>query len=456
MVESWKALDPTLYEFKLRPDIKFHDGSQMTSADVQFSIDRALNLDASRTFKTYLKNIESVEILDDLTFRIHTSEPTAILINNLSTFGIVSKAAAEGATEADFASGKAAIGTGPYKWVSWTPGDKVELTAFNDYWGGAPAYEHVTYRFISNDTTRVAALLSGDVDVIDEVPPNLVSRLEDNKETTVFSGTSYMLNYLGLDQHSATNQYVTGLNGEEIPNPFLNQKVRKAMSLMINRELISDKIMDGLSSPAGQFVPPGMVGHVDGMEAYPYDLDQAKKLLAEAGYPDGFKLTVHCTSDRYMNDGKVCEALGQILSAGGIPTDVQTLPASVYFGRASTGGPDGGPEFAMFMVGFGAANGVADAALSALAMTYDKEAGTGANNRARYSNAEVDRLSAEATAEIDETKRQEMLTEATTIAIEDGAIVPIHFLSAVWAARKGLEVTTRTDLFTRASNVSSN
>ena len=452
LVESWQTLEPTLYEFTLREGVKFHDGGTLTSADVKYSIERALNLDASRTFKTYLKNVQDVEIVDDRTFRIRTDAPTAILINNLATFGIVSMASAEGADEAAFAAGKVA-GTGPYRWVGYTPGDSVELEAFGDYWGGAPAYEHVSYKFLKNDSTRVAALLSGDVQVIDEVPPNLVERLEGDDTVKVSSGTSYMLNYVGMDQHREVSQYATGPNGEEIPNPFLDVRVRQAMSYLLNRELISDRIMDGLSSPAGQLMPKGMSGYVEGMEPYPYDVAKAKELLTEAGYPDGFKLSIHCTNDRYMNDGKVCEAMGQLLSAGGIPTEVQTLPASVFFDRASKGGANGEPEFSFFMVGFGAANGVADAALSALVMTYDKAAGTGANNRARYSNAKVDELANAAAAENDPAKRQELIAEATKIAIDDGGVIPIHHLSAIWASRDGYEVTPRTDLFTRAANV---
>ncbi|MEM9575791.1 MAG: ABC transporter substrate-binding protein [Pseudomonadota bacterium] len=453
LVESWSAVEPTLYEFKLREGVLFHDGSTLTAEDVKFSFERALTLDAPRTFKTYLKNVDTVEVVDDLTFQIRTKAPTAILINNLTTFGIVSKASAMNADENAFAAGEVA-GTGPYRWVSYTPGDSVVLEGHDDYWGGAPNFDQVTYKFLKNESTRVAALLSGDVQVIDEVPPNLVKRLEDDEAIEVTAATSYMLNYVGLDQHREVSPYVTGLNGEEIPNPFLDVRVRTAMSHLLNRELISERIMDGLSTPAGQFVPEGMVGHVEGLEPVAYDVGRAKELLAEAGYPDGFKLTIHCTNDRYMNDGKVCEAMGQLLSAGGIPTEVQTLPRSVYFKRASSGGVNGEPEFSFYMVGFGAANGVADAALTALVMTYDKAAKTGANNRARYSNADVDRLANEAAAEIDEARRLELLEEATRIAIDEVGVLPIHHLSAVWATRDGLVIEPRTDLFTRAQNVS--
>ncbi|MBT0781439.1 ABC transporter substrate-binding protein [Paracoccus sp. pheM1] len=453
LVETWELVEPTVYQFHLRPGVTFHDGKPLTAEDVKFSIERAKTLKASRTFATYLNDVKAVEIVDDLTFRIHTTQPSAILINNLTTFGIVSSAAAKDAAEQDFLSGKAAVGTGPYKWVEWVPGDHVTLEANDAYWGGAPEFDKLTYRFIANDSTRVAALLSGDVDVIDEVAPTLVARLKGEPKVQVFSGTSYMLNYVALNQHAEKNQYVTDQSGAPIPNPFLDVRVRQAVSLMLNRELISDRIMDGLATPAGQFVPEGMVGHFPELTAPAYDPQKARALLVEAGYPEGFNLTIHCTSDRYMNDAKVCQAMGQLLSAGGIKTQVQTLPGSTFFGRASNGGPNGEPEFAFFLVGFGAANGVADAALSALVMTYDDEAGTGANNRGRFSDPEVDRLSNEAVVENDPTKREELLKAAETQALDEVAIVPVHFLSGVWAAREGLTVTPRTDVFTRASNI---
>ncbi|MBN8245764.1 ABC transporter substrate-binding protein [Nitratireductor aquimarinus] len=453
IVTEWTAIEPTVYEFHLRDDVEFSDGKPLTSEDVKFSIERAQNLDAPRTFKTYLSDIEEIEIVDDTTFRIHTTAPTAILVNNLATVGLVSSTSAVDATEEDFVSGNAAVGTGPYLWSEWIAGDHVTLTANPNYWGDAPEFDQITYRFISNDSTRAAALLSGDVDVIDAVSPTIVSRIEETEGFEVYSGTSYMLFYVGLNQHADENQYVTDKDGNVIPNPFKDQRVREAVSKLVNRDLIADRVMEGFATPAGQFVPEGMSGHIASLTALEYDPAGAKALLSQAGYPEGFNLTIQCTADRYMNDGKVCQALGQLLSAGGIATEVQTIPSSAYFGRASTGGPNGEPEFAFFTVGFGAANGVADAALSALAMTYDKEAGTGANNRARYSNPQVDALSNEARSENDPEKRQALLSEAQTIAIGEQAIVPIHFLNSIWAAREGIVVTPRTDGFTRDSNV---
>lgn len=453
LVESWEMASPTEYIFKLRPNVKFHDGSVLNAEDVKYSIERARDLDSPRTFRTYLSGVQAVDVVDDTTFKLTLKSADAVLINNLSTFGIVKKAAVEGAAENDFNGGKAAIGTGPYKWVKWSPGDSVVLEAFPDYWAGAPKYDKVTYKFIKNDSTRTAALISGDVNVIDDVPPNLVKRLESEKNVRLSSGTSYMLNYLSLDQHHDQSLHIKGNDGKPIGNPLKDVKVRKAISLLINRDLIAKRIMDGLATPANQMMPQGMDGYVDGLEPAAYDPAAAKKLLAEAGYPEGFQMTIHCTNDRYMNDAKVCEALGQLLSAGGIRTSVQTLPGSIFFERATSGGPNKEPEFALFMLGFGAANGVADAAFNALVQTYDKEAGRGANNRGRYSNAEVDKLSRAAAVEADSEKRKALIAEATKIVMDEAGIIPVHHLNGIWASQSDYEVAPRTDLFTRESNV---
>ncbi len=453
LVASWEMSSPTEYVFKLRPNVKFHDGSTLTAEDVKYSIERARDLDSPRTFRTYLSGVKTVDAVDDTTFKITLKSPDAVLINNLSTFGIVKKSAVENASENDFNGGKAAIGTGPYKWVKWSPGDSIILEAFPDYWGGAPKYDKLTYKFIKNDSTRTAALISGDVNVIDDVPPNLVKRLEGEKKLRLFSGTSYMLNYLSIDQHHDQSLHIKGNDGQPIGNPLKDARVRKAISLLINRDLIAKRIMDGLATPANQMMPEGMDGYVEGLEPVAYDPAAAKKLLAEAGFPEGFQMTIHCTNDRYMNDAKVCEALGQLLSAGGIRTSVQTLPGSIFFERATSGGPNKEPEFALFMLGFGAANGVADAAFNALVQTYDKEAGRGANNRGRYSNPEVDRLSRAAAVEADPEKRKTLIAEATKIVMDDAGIIPVHHLNGIWASQSDYAVTPRTDLFTRENNV---
>lgn len=451
---SWKTIDPLTWEFKLREGVKFSDGTPFSAEDVRFTIERARNLKATRTFKTYLADIDKVSVVNPLTLRITTKQPSSTLLKNLATFGIVSHKAAANATEEDFNGGKAAIGTGPYKWEKWTHGESIVLSRNDNYWGNKEPWEKVTYRFIKNDTSRVAALLSGDVHVIDAVAPTVLGRLEQDKNVDLQSITSYMLNYFGLDRHHQVPLHIQDNDGKPLKtNPLSDIRVRQALSLAINRDLIVKRLMNNQSEPANQLVAPGMSGYVKDFPGLPFDLPKAKALLAEAGYPQGFRMNIQCTNDRYSNDAKVCEAVGQMLSAAGIKTSVQAMPGTTFFQRATNGGPDKEPEFSMFMVGFGSANGTPDASLSALVETYKPEVGTGANNRGRYSNPELDKLIAQARSEVDPAKHNALISQAMRMAIDDVAIVPIHFLKATWAVRSGYSIVPRTDQFTLATHI---
>jgi peptide/nickel transport system substrate-binding protein len=454
LAESWKLVAPATWEFKLRAGVTFHDGSPLTAEDAKFSIERARDLKGPRTFRTYLGDITQVDAVDERTLRVQTKAPSAILPENIGSVGILSKKAAEGASEADFNSGKAAIGAGPYRWVKWTPGDRIELECFPGYWGGAAKFDKVVYRLMNNDSTRVAALLSGDVDAVDAVPPSLVERLKSQQGIAVQQTTSYFLNYVHLDRHHKTPLYVKGANGEALQtNPFNDLRVRQALSIAINRPLIAQRVMAGTSTPSGQFVSSGMTGFVADIAAPAFDTAKAKALLAEAGFPNGFQLTIHCTNDRSINDAKLCEAIGQMFSAIGVATRVETLPYSVFLERVTSGGPEKESEFSAYMLGFGAANGVADAALKALVATYDTKAGTGANNYVRYSNPELDKLIQAAISEMDPAKRKALLEKATHMAIDDVALIPIHHLDAVWGVRDKLSITPRIDRFTYARDI---
>jgi peptide/nickel transport system substrate-binding protein len=229
--------------------------------------------------------------------------------------------------------------------------------------------------------------------------------------------------------------------------------VRRAISKAINRDLIVERVMEGVAIKAGQLLPEGFFGVSKNLEPEAYDPEGAKKLLAEAGFPDGFKLTIHGPNDRYINDAKIAEAVGQMLSRIGVDTEVVTMPRSVYFKRASRGGPDGTPEFSFILVGWGSGTGEASSPLKSLLMTHNPDKGHGASNRGRYSNPEVDRLTEEALATVDDAKREAGLAKATEVAINDLGIIPLHYQVNVWAARKGLKYRARTDERTVATGV---
>ncbi len=442
---SWKAVDDLTWEFKLREGVKWHDGSPFTADDVVFTFERAPDVPNSpSSFGTYLKG-KAIEKVDDLTVRIKTAAPYPLMPNDISTFSIISKKHGDGAGTEDYNSGKAAIGTGAYKFVEWVPGDRIVLERNDDFWGDKPEWEKVTIKPIKSGPARLAALLAGDVDFIEGVPTTDIERLRDNKDITLSQGISNRVIYLHLDHFRDDSPFVKAADGGAIKNPLRDARVRTAISKAINRDAIVDRVMEGVAVKAGQLLPEGFFGVSSKLKPVDYDPEGAKKLLAEAGVPDGFQLTIHGPNDRYINDAKIAEAIAQMLTRVGIKTAVETMPKSVYFKRASRGGPDGTPEFSFVLVGWGAGTGEASSPLKSLLHTYDKERGFGASNRGRYSNQEVDKLVERALSTIDDGKRAALLAQATEVAIEDGGIIPLHYQVNTWAGRKGIVYAARTD-----------
>lgn len=453
---SWKALDDRQWEFKLRPNVKFHNGAPLTAEDVKFSLDRAKALVGPRTFKTYLRQLESVRVVDPLTVVVQTRDIAPTLPENVGLVGIVPKGTGAEIKEEDFESGKAAHGTGAYKYAGLVHGQHVMLTGNDAHWGGKPAWSKVTYKFIPKEPARAAAILAGSVDVVDGAAGSLGETLREDKSLTVVSGTSYMYNHLQLDQFRAQSPQVTGNDGQPLAkNPFQDKRVRQAISLAINREAIKKFVMKGDSEPASQIVPAGFFGHDASIKATQADPQRAKALLAEAGYPQGFRTTLHCTNDRYLNDGKVCEAVAQMLTQAGIKTEARTLPYATFIKRATNGGANGEPEFSLAMFGTGAVLGNSLEPSNAVLHTYNKAAGTGANNYGRYSHKEFDATIQKAGKTVDSKAREELQKAAARIVAEDAGVIPIHNAKASWALRKGLSMTPRSDGFTMPNAIRS-
>jgi peptide/nickel transport system substrate-binding protein len=442
---SWKPLDDLTWEFKLRQGVKWHDGSPFTADDVLFSFERVPNVPNSpSSFAAFTKG-KTLTKIDDYTIQIKTGAPQPLTPNDVSQVFIISKKAASGATTADFNSGKAAIGTGPFKFVEWVPNDRIVIERNDDYWGKKPEWAKVLIKPIKSGPARIAALLAGDVDMIDDVPTTDIATLKTNDKLSLSQGVSNRVIYLHLDQDRDDSPFVKAKDGGKIKNPLKDLRVRQAISKAINREAIVERVMEGVAIPAGQLLPEGFFGVSPNLKPEPYDPEGAKKLLADAGLPDGFKLTIHGPNDRYINDAKIAEAIAQMLTRVGIETAVETMPKSVYFKRASAGGPGGTPEFSFVLVGWGAGTGEASSPLKALVHTYDKSKGMGASNRGRYSNPKLNKLIEQALATVADGKREVLLQQATEIAIKDLAVIPLHYQVNTWAARKGLKYKARTD-----------
>jgi peptide/nickel transport system substrate-binding protein len=446
---SWRLVDETTWEFKLREGVVFHDGMQFTAEDAVFSIARAPAVPNSpASYAPYVSHIAETVAVDASTLRIRTRSPYPTLPLDLSEIYIVSKHAAEHATSDDFNKGKAAIGTGAYRFVEWQPGQRIALARNENYWGPKPAIERPVFRVLPSDPARVAALLAGDVSLIESVPPADLAQLRKNPAVAVWSAPSTRLIYLHMDTARGETPFATDKAGKPLTkNPLLDRRIRLALSKAVNRGAIVERILEGSASVAGQMVPQGLVGWNPKLVPEPYDLDGAKKLLAEAGYPDGFRLTLHGPNNRYVGDEKVALAIAQMWARAGIETRVETMPSNVFFTRATK------QEFSIFLIGFGSATGDSANGMRNVLASYDAAGGTGANNRGRYSNAEFDRLLAAADRTLDPAARETLLQDAAAIAFTDVAIIPIEFQANDWATRKGFRYHPRMDESTTATDL---
>ncbi len=443
---SWKAIDATTWEFKLRKGVKFTDGTELTAEDVKFTIDRVPNIPNSPgPFTAYTKMIVGIDIVDPYTIRFRTAAPHPLMPNDLSTIYIVSKKIATGASTEDFNSGKAAVGSGRYKLVRYVSGDRIELARNDAYWGDKSPWDKVTFKIIKNEPARVAALLSGDVDAIEQPPTADLPRIKSDPKFTVTSKISHRVIYFNFDHLQRVSPFITGKDGKPLDkNPLTDVRVRRAISKAINRPAIAERVMEGQAVPSGQLVSEKLFGHVPGLKADAYDPEGAKKLLADAGYPNGFNLTIHGPSGRYVNDEKIVQAVAQMLTRVGIISKVETAPMAPYSARASK------QEFSFHMVGWGASTGEASSPLRSLLATFNRDKGLGAVNWGRYSNVKVDYLIEQALQQVDDENRRVMLQNATKLAMEDLGLMPIHFQFTIWATKKGVAYMPRTDEYTLA------
>ena len=391
LAKSWKPINDNTWEFHLRSGVKFQNGSTFSAEDVVATMKRAANVPNSpSSFATFIKG-KSFKIIDDLTLQISSEKSDPFAPNDMSRIAIIDSAFAN-ATTKDFNTGVAAFGTGPFSLTKWLPGDLIELKRNDDYWGDVVEWDNVIIRPIKDGTTRTAALISGDVDFIERVAPSDLPSLEKRAGISVFKSVSNRSLYLTL--HMTDNP-------------------RRAFATDNN-------------------------GYSANLKADLYDPTRAKELMAEAGYADGFKLTIHGPAGRYTNDTRILEAIAQMLSRIGIDTSVETMPASVFFKRFARGGVDKTPEFTVAMSGYANGSGEPSHPLRIFIHTKQKERGYGPGNRNGYSNAEVDKLIEDGRASMDIEMGEKAFIKATEIAMQEYALLPIHHVVATWAAREGI------------------
>ncbi|HEY0266911.1 MAG TPA: ABC transporter substrate-binding protein [Rhizomicrobium sp.] len=454
LAESWHSIDPLTWEFDLRKGVVFSDGTPFTSEDVAFSIRRAQAVTNARNYVAAVRNITAIDTPAPDRVIIHTRAPTPLQPEYLATIAILSKHAATDATEADFNGGRAAVGTGPYRWISWTPSQKVVLEANSAWRGPAEPWKHVEFGVIPDDAARVSALLAGDVDVIDYVPASLYPRVQNSGQTRLVTGDSLFTYYFYMDSMSARIANATGDDGKPLPeNPLRNPLVREAMTHAINRVALAARAMDGGATPIGQVAPAGFIGNDPSIPLPSYDPALSRKLLAQAGYPNGFHLTIHCTADRFAGDSSSCQAIGQELTAIGIHTAVEALPMAVYLRRSATIGPDHVPELSAELSMFASSTGLASEALTVLLRTPDRERGFGGWNRTLYSNPLLDAALDKVDTQFDPAAREQATRDAVRTAVNLYAFLPVFNLKSSYGLRSNLTMTPRGDQYTMATEI---
>ena len=437
LATSWKPVDDDTWEFSLRKGVKFHDGSDFDAEDVKFSIERIPVVSGPTTTTIYVRRVAGVDIIDPHTIHIHTNGRAATLPNDfIRLFIVSSEAAAEYSTPETaaegFNSGAATIGTGPYKYVSWEPKGDLVMERNTDYWRGKGAWERVIRKEIPNDSSRLAALKAGQVDVINYVSSVDYLALERDNSIDAVKGDSVYIMNLQLDQREDT-PLVRAIDGSDLAeNPLRDINVRRAIDHAIDRETMVEIVLEGLGKPANQLMPPGFFGSSEDIPMPEYNPTKAKSLLAEAGYPNGFEVDLYCTADRLPGDGAICQGLGQMLTQVGIRTNVNAISKTIYFPAQAA------LEYSVFMNGWGTLTGEASYTLGGLAHSKNPEVKLGAFNRIQYKNDDVDRLLQAGATMMDANERRATYEEAMEKVMADKAYISLVQLQTVWGAKAGM------------------
>ncbi|WP_311949199.1 ABC transporter substrate-binding protein [Halomonas piscis] len=429
LATDWEQVDDTTMRMTLRDDVTFHSGNPFTAEDVVWTIER---LKRSPDFKAIFDPIASAEVVDEHTVEINTVRPYPLLLN-LATYIFP--------MDSEFYSGKApdgdpkdeivkngnsyasthVSGTGPYTVVERQQGVRTEFARNPDYWDDASPgnVDTLVLTPISENATRVAALLSGDVDFIAPVPPNDLERVRqsDDAKLVTMSGTRIIMLHMNQKRVEA----------------FEDPRVRKAFAYAVNQEGIADRLMKGFATPAAQMSPEGYVGHVDSLTPR-YDVARAKELMAEAGYADGFEISMMSPNNRYVNDAKIAQAVAAMLARINVDVNLKTLPKAQYWGEFDNRAAD------MMLIGWHADTEDSANFHEYLTACPDADSGAGQYNAGNYCNPELDKLVMEANQEIDLEKRAEMLQQVEQTLYDDAAFVPLHWQDLAWASAVNAEI----------------
>jgi peptide/nickel transport system substrate-binding protein len=440
LATEWTNINPTTWRIKLRQGVKFHDGTPLTVEDVIFSIQRAR--DAGADVTSQLAPVKEVKKVDDSTIDFITDGPVPILPNYLVSAAIMSKAWCEAHNTTSAANHEGvenyatrnADGTGPFILKDRQPGVRTTLVRNPDWWGikDQPIDpDEVVFTRIDNAATRVAALLSGELDMVYNVPPQDIERIRNTPGFKIWQKPELRTIFLGMDQ-SRDELLESNIKGK---NPFKDKRVRQAFYMAIDEDAIASKVMRGLAHPTGLMVGPGVNGYDATLDKrFPYDPASAKKLLGEAGYPDGFEVGFDCPNDRYVNDEAICQAVVAMLAKIGVKANLLAQTKAKYFGKINA------PKFETSFYMLGWTPGPIDALNMLQNLAATRTDTDGIYNNGGYSNPHLDELVKKIQVELDSEKRNELISEALTIVKDDYVYIPLHQQMVVWASRDNVDL----------------
>ncbi|MEP2716587.1 ABC transporter substrate-binding protein [Pseudophaeobacter sp.] len=427
LAESWEQIDALTTRFHLRSGVKFHSGNMLTAADVDWTFDR---LKESPDFKGIFSQFTDVKVIDDHTFDLITSEPYPLVLHTVTYIFPMDSKFYSGTTDdgkdraelvkhGDSFASRNVSGTGPFTVTSREQGVKMVFDRFDGYWDTETAgnVDQIILTPIKESPTRVAALLSGDVDFIAPVPPTDLTRVEDNEGTNLITMPGTRIITFQMNQNRV--------------EAFKDARVRQAIDYAVNNAGIVDRIMRGFGTVGAQYSPAGYLGHNPDL-APRFDLAKAKELMAEAGYADGFEITMMAPNNRYVNDDKIAQAVASMLAKINIKVDLQTMPKAQYWPAFDERAAD------MMMIGWHADTEDSANFHQFLSHCFDEGTGNGQYNANNFCNADADMLMAKANAETDTEKRAEMLQQLETILYNEAAFIPLHWQNLAWGARKGV------------------
>ncbi len=456
LATSWKQTSPTTWVFILRKGVKFHDGSSLTADDVVFSIKR--NQGPTSNFRVYGNAVGEPRKLDEHTVEFTTPVPNPTMLEMLTnSLFIMSKAwcekhkvekAQDFTNKEESHAARNAMGTGPFILVSRDPDVRSTFRKNPNWWGlKEPGYsdgnvDEIVYTPVGSPATRLAALLAGNLDFVLDPPVQDIDKLKQDKGVKVYDGRENRIIFFGMDQARDELLY-SNVKGK---NPFKDKRVRQAFYQAIDVQAIHRAVMRGLSVPTAINVPnPTVMGIPPEMDKrYPFDVDAAKKLLAEAGYPNGFELTIDCPNNRYINDEKICVAVSAMLAKIGVSAKVNAIPRAQYFPKAQK------LDVSMYMLGWG--GGATDAMFTLQPVLHSRnDKGDGDYNWGNYKDPVFDALIDEAKGDMDAKRRMQTIIKAMKHHHDNVYHIPIHLQVIPWASRANVSVTHRADNWLQAT-----